>query len=297
MLVRTPRSTSLDIDGPVHVTDHGGDPGAPTVLCVHGLGSSAVSWTRLAEELDSHHRVLAVDLPGHGLSPRAGRSVSLQANGALLGRVLEQVGPAVLVGHSMGAALAMLRAEARPTDVRGLVLLAPPMPRMPWEPMTPALALRVALCAWPWLGRAALAARSRHLGAEEVVRRGLALTCASADTIDEATRQMLIQRAESGCAEDHATFVEAARSVGIMVARAREYARSIAAIDVPGLVVQGAADRLVSAAGLDQLAALQPDWATEVLPEVGHSPHMEAPAEVAQLVRTFSGSLELLQSR
>jgi pimeloyl-ACP methyl ester carboxylesterase len=281
----------LDIGGPVHIADHGGVSGAPTVLCLHGLGSSAVSWQRFADALSSDHRVLAVDLPGHGRSPRAGRSVAVQSNSLLLQRVLEQVGPAVLVGHSMGGALAVLQAFARPASVRGLVLLAAPMPRTPWEPMTPELALRVALCVWPWLARTALAARFRRLGPEEYVRRALALTCASAEAVDEGTRQMLVQRVEAGCTEDHATFVEAARSVGLLVARAAAYRRAIASAAVPGMVMHGAVDRLVTPAALTQVAALQPGWRTALLPGIGHSPHLEAPDEVANQVRAFTRTL------
>lgn len=191
----------------------------------------------------------------------------------------------------MGGALAVLQVVARPANVRGLVLLAPPMPRMPWEPMTPELALRVALCAWPWLGRAALATRFRRLGPEEYVRRALALTCASTAAVDEETQQMLVERAEAGCMEDHATFVEAARSVGLLVVRAAAYRRTIASVAAPGVVVHGALDRLVTPAALEQLAALQPDWRTALLPGVGHSPHLEAPDEVAGQVRAFTRTL------
>ena len=284
---RSPSSLVVDVDGPVSLTEHGGDPDAPTVLCIHGLGSSSASWQQFARALARDHRVLTVDLPGHGGTPRHGRSVTMQANTRLLHEVLEQLGPAMLVGHSMGAALTALVAAARPGGVPGVVLMAPPMPRLPWEPMTPELATRVALCSWPWLARTALAARFRRLGPEEFVRRGLALTCSSVDSVDPGTQAMLVQRAEAGSVADHATFVDAARSVGMLVARSGAYRQTIASIDVPGLVIQGADDRLATAGGLAQLAKLQPGWRTTVLPDVGHSPHMESPAAVADQVRAF----------
>ena len=55
-----------DLDGPVRSLDLGGPPGAPVVLCVHGLGGSALMWGRIAPLLAATHRVLAVDLFGHG---------------------------------------------------------------------------------------------------------------------------------------------------------------------------------------------------------------------------------------
>jgi hypothetical protein len=73
----------------------------------------------------------------------------------------------------------------------------------------------------------------------------LALTCASAEAVDEETRQILVERVEAGCTEDHATLVEAARSVDLLVARAAGI-RAIASSAVPSMVMHGAGDRLVT---------------------------------------------------
>jgi predicted alpha/beta-fold hydrolase len=94
----------------------------PAVVCVHGLGGSHANWHDLGPLLAKHRRVIAVDLAGHGRTPRAGRSASVSANVGLLARFLEDVveGPAVVVGNSMGAGIAVLLAAARPAAVRGL---------------------------------------------------------------------------------------------------------------------------------------------------------------------------------
>src|SRR3712207_4121557 len=88
-----PRSRWADVDGPVHFVDHGGPSGggARTLVCVHGLGGSHANWHDLGPLLVRRHRVLAVDLAGHGRTPRAGRSASVQANRWLLDRFLAQV--------------------------------------------------------------------------------------------------------------------------------------------------------------------------------------------------------------
>lgn len=286
-----PRSIHLDLDGPVHVCDYGGDRDAPVVLCVHGLGNSHVSWRRFAAEMARHHRVLAVDLPGHGLTPRHGRSATVLANQPLLGRVIAEVSaePVMLVGHSMGASLAILQAAAEPRTVAAMALLAPPMPRSGAELVSPALVSRVALCAWPWLARRTLTRRLDQQGAEEFVRRGLELTCASLESIDATTRRLTVDLVAAGAVdgEIHAAFVEAARSMGLLVARAARYRKAIADAAVPALVVQGTQDRLLSASTLGQLTSLQPGWTTRVLPGIGHSPHMEAPRTTAALVHDF----------
>ncbi|MGI9609095.1 MAG: alpha/beta fold hydrolase, partial [Acidimicrobiia bacterium] len=67
----------IDLDGPVHYADYGGD-GSPMVL-VHGLGGSHLNWLHVAHRLAERHRVVAVDLAGFGLTPPAGRKATVQA--------------------------------------------------------------------------------------------------------------------------------------------------------------------------------------------------------------------------
>src|SRR5262249_599513 len=76
--------------GPVHYLDFGGPADGPVLVCVHGLGGSAVNWSALAPLLTGTFRVLAPDLAGHGLTESAGRGTSVAANRALLHRFIEQ---------------------------------------------------------------------------------------------------------------------------------------------------------------------------------------------------------------
>ena len=62
-----PTSMELDINGPVHVVDHGGE-GRP-ILLVHGLGGSHVNWSAVAEPLTEFGSVRAIDLIGFGSHP------------------------------------------------------------------------------------------------------------------------------------------------------------------------------------------------------------------------------------
>jgi pimeloyl-ACP methyl ester carboxylesterase len=283
------RSTFVDLDGPVHVAEYGPPgPSGSTVVLLHGLGGSHVSWRGLVTALSANARVLAVDLPGHGRTRRLGRSSDVQANKTLLSRLLAHLGePVTLVGHSMGAALAMLQAAAEPHTVESLALIAPPLPRAGAELPTPTMAGQVALCAVPWVARRALDRRLQRQGAAQYVRERLELTCADPQHIDAETLQLAIALVESGAAGPDASraYVEAARSMGLLVGRASAYRRAIAAVDCPGVVVHGAADRLIRPAGLTQLRSLQPGWDVTVLDGVGHSPHLEAPDRTAALVR------------
>jgi pimeloyl-ACP methyl ester carboxylesterase len=60
-LGETPAGISrwTDLDGPVRYLDFGGPAGGPVIVCVHGLGGSAVNWTAVAPLLTGTCRVLA----------------------------------------------------------------------------------------------------------------------------------------------------------------------------------------------------------------------------------------------
>lgn len=94
----------------------------PVVVLVHGLTGRASHWSEVAQRLTAAgYRVVAPDLRGHGASPRA-ESYTLEEHTADLADLLEATGPAHLVGHSLGAALAWRVAADRPGLVRRLVL-------------------------------------------------------------------------------------------------------------------------------------------------------------------------------
>lgn len=96
---------------------------APAVVCVHGAGGSHLNWP--AEILRLPGAVVyALDLPGHGRSTGSGRQ-TVGEYVAMLVSLLDALNlpDAVIVGHSMGSAVALEMALAHPDRVRGLVLV------------------------------------------------------------------------------------------------------------------------------------------------------------------------------
>ena len=82
----------------------------PALLLLHGSGASTHSWRDLAPKLAAHFTVIALDLPGQGFTqapPASGFSLSAMAQSiaALLHEL--RVAPALVVGHSAGAAIAV----------------------------------------------------------------------------------------------------------------------------------------------------------------------------------------------
>ena len=97
-----------------HVQRWGGAPrGRPVALLIHGTGAGSHSWRHLAPRLAQHFDVIAPDLPGHAFThtpdtqPLSLPAVA-DALAALLGRL--KVQPALVVGHSAGAAVALCMA-------------------------------------------------------------------------------------------------------------------------------------------------------------------------------------------
>ncbi len=102
--------------------------GRPPVVLVHGAGGTHLHWPPQVRRL-AGARVLALDLPGHGQSAaadaatQAASSIEVKASAVLA--VLDALGiaRAVVVGHSMGGAIALALALARPERVAGLGLV------------------------------------------------------------------------------------------------------------------------------------------------------------------------------
>src|SRR3954452_8402584 len=153
---------TIDLDGPVHWVDFGGhkesrESEGPPVVLVHGLGGSHLNWVGVAPTLNRRHRVVAIDLPGFGLTPALGRDTSVNHNAALLSRFIHQVlgAPVVLVGNSMGGMVSLLLADRRPEQVVGLALIDPSLP-IPRQRQDPQVAATFAVYAVPRVGEAFL---------------------------------------------------------------------------------------------------------------------------------------------
>ena len=98
-----------------------GEGGTPLVVA-HGLFGSARNWGVIAKRLSDRGRVVAVDMRNHGDSPHSDEA-GYGAMAADLLAVMEDLGPADLMGHSMGGKAAMLAALERPDAVRRLVVV------------------------------------------------------------------------------------------------------------------------------------------------------------------------------
>jgi pimeloyl-ACP methyl ester carboxylesterase len=103
----------------------GGD--GPPVVLLHGLAGAAANWVDVVEALVSRHRVIALELPGHGGSPPLARPAGVAGFADTVATAVEAVGaaPALVAGHSFGGQVAVRLAQRHPALVRALLLVAP----------------------------------------------------------------------------------------------------------------------------------------------------------------------------
>lgn len=99
----------------------------PTVLLVHGIGMSHRSFARSQRALARTHRTVAVDLPGFGGLPAAGRRLDVEELADLAVRAVQTrgAGELVVVGQSMGSQIAVEAARLHPDTVSSVVLVGP----------------------------------------------------------------------------------------------------------------------------------------------------------------------------
>jgi pimeloyl-ACP methyl ester carboxylesterase len=122
-----PRGEFIDVAGTrLHVRAFDGPAGAPAVLLIHGLGGQVAHFTfAITALLAARYRVVAADRPGNGHSGPGDADLAAQAR--VLAGLIERLGleRPVVVGHSLGGAVALALALDHPQHVAGLALLAP----------------------------------------------------------------------------------------------------------------------------------------------------------------------------
>lgn len=108
-----------------------GISGAPTIVAIHGITSTAWAWDPVAHHLAGAAHLVALDLRGRGRSLDAPGPFGISRHADDVARVVEQIGePGLVVGHSMGASVALLAADRHWNRIKDVVLVdgGPPVP-------------------------------------------------------------------------------------------------------------------------------------------------------------------------
>jgi len=285
------RELDVDLDGPVHYADFGGR-GKPIVL-IHGLAGSRLNWLTVAPALAEDHRVFALDLIGHGLTPRAGRKATLANHRRVIDGFIEKVAgePALLFGNSTGGHLAILEAATAPEKAAGLVLVDPAVP----IPVRGARASAASLLLAPLLirgfGEALMMANARRTTSEQVVYRTLRAVSPDYSRIPEEVIQAHLEahRPRHGDRDANVAVLQTMRSLLASNLRRASFYAKVRLVRAPTLVVHGEKDRVVPLSASRRLVEIRPDWELHLFPGLGHVPMMEDPEGFLEVVRTWLG--------
>ena len=295
MAIELPPVSTIDLDGPVVYREWAGPPETTFVL-VHGLGGMHVNWVQVASGLAGLGRVLALDLPGFGLTPLGDRSARLMDLRRTVARFASELstGSVIVVGNSMGGAIAVLVAAVEPDLADGLVLTSPALPRVGHAWQHPSLAMLMAVYEVPGLGDAAVAARVRHLDAERMVTMGFRFTAADPAAIPDEIVRLHVEavRAHQDDPGAETAFRDAARSLLGLSRRPDLTTRALDGVRCPVLLLHGRRDRLVPARYAEEVLRRYPTWRGRIFPDLGHVAQMEAPGRwLAEVADWYSSSM------
>ncbi|MGH3205954.1 MAG: alpha/beta fold hydrolase [Streptosporangiaceae bacterium] len=296
------RGYITDLDGPVHWIEFtAAEPGTtqsqPPIVFVHGLGGSHLNWCRVGPHLAAGRRAVALDLRGFGLTPGLRANSTVQANARLLDRWIQTVvgEQVILVGNSMGGLISILETHSNPDLVRGVVLLDPALPLPPQKPDWQ-VSGQFLLYALPGLGEFGVAKLMASVAPDKAVRQLVQLCFADPSRADPeltraevalSTKRHPATRAQA--AARARVFLAAARSLLRVLSRRQRYAKMMAGIDVPVLLIGGEDDRLVPVAAMRLAAARNPRWESVILAGVGHTPMLEVPDAVTGIIQDWLG--------
>lgn len=285
---------TMDVDGlRIHAVDWSPRESVADrrVLLVHGLGAHTLSWEPfagpLAARLDA--TVTALDLVGFGRTRAPQRNATLATNRRVVTAVLEQLGPATVIGNSMGATIGIGVAAARPDLVDTLVLVNPAVPH-PRPGVGDWLRLMwLAPVVVPSLGARLVALRAARLGAERLVDTSLqaSLTCARALDTDLRHRMVELTAERLTWPEVAPAYADAARSLVGYLARGIHRDLAVAAATTPMLLIHGSVDQLVPLHAAEHAARLH-GLELHVLEGAGHAPQLEVPDQLLDAIESWS---------
>jgi pyruvate dehydrogenase E2 component (dihydrolipoamide acetyltransferase) len=258
-----PEPESIDVDGhTIRYLEAGRENEGPPIVFIHGFGGDLNNWMFNQPALAESHRVIALDLPGHGGSDKdvgAGDFAALSA--AVVGLLAElDIPKAHLVGHSLGGAVALRSALDNPAHVASLNLIAP-----------------VGFGAEideSFITEFIAAGRRKPLQQVlEKLFRNKSLV--SRDMAEDLLKYKRLDGVPAALNTVAAANFANGRQKEILRDRLTELG------NIPVQVIWGAEDEILP---VRQAKGLPPSVRTHVLPDAGHMPQMEKAAEVNRLI-------------
>jgi len=277
-----PADRSVVVDG-VRLRYFEKGSGRPVIL-IHGLrGSSYDFAVSIIGRLARHCRVIAFDRPGHGYSDAPVNEVHTLASEAQLLHAaadLLSLKRPLVVGYSLGAAVAMAYGDAYPEDVAGVVTISGHV-----LPFRVPVGLLARLAKRPWIGGVSsntLVIPIGHLVGRSLLRRA----CSPRPVPPWYSRLALAMALRPR------TFRYAPAELGQSGDDLRELAARYGSLPVPVTVVGGCHDAIVSFSQAERFHRRLATSTLVAVPDGGHALHVTHPDEVVAAVVTALGSTD-----
>jgi len=248
----------------------------PDVLLLHGAGASSHSWAALIPYLAAQHRVIALDLPGHGWtrSPR-GRARLVDVAADIAGLCQQEAWvPSLVIGHSAGGAVSLELARQGRIHPERLVIVNGALENFRgaagW--LFPAMAKLLALN--PLTGLLIS-------GGGRSVQQVRSILSSAGTELDDAGLSRYARLIQRRAHVDGTLAMMAQWSLD-------DLNRALAQITTPTLFVHGERDGAVAVRVAERAAAAMPAAKLVTLPGVGHLAHEEVPDRVAAEILRFA---------
>jgi pimeloyl-ACP methyl ester carboxylesterase len=263
--------------GDLQVAEHGPQSGPPIVL-IHCFSCAMNWWDGMVPLLERDHRVITVDLLGHGGSEKPGSGYTPPNQAEVVAEALERLGvdTATVVGHSLGGSVGVALAQQNPELVGRLVIID-----MPPDGSYGDLGFIAGLAFQPLLGEALW-----QIKPDFSVRQGLEVAFAPGydvpDAFVEDVKRMAYSSYDDSPGGNEDFFEEESLD------------RRMAVTGKPLMVLMGAEEQIVDdpQRALDQYKESVAGAETHLIAGAGHSPNVEKPALTARLVREFADGLQ-----
>ncbi|QEQ01933.1 alpha/beta fold hydrolase [Thermosynechococcus sp. B0] len=258
---------------------HGGSP----VILLHGFGASLGHWRYNLRLLGEHQPTYALDLMGLGAAEKPIAAYGAEFWAAQVHAFWQKIvgQPAVIVGNSIGALIALTCAYRYPQMAAGVVMLSLPDPAVREELIPRAIAPLVSgieqIFTAPWLLRTLFYAIRRPF----IVKRWAQLAYANPDCVDDELLEILLTPAYDDGSDRAFVQITRAMSRTDFGPSAKTMLKTVSQ---PLLLIWGKQDRFIPPALSQRFQQAQPRMQVVELDQTGHCPHDEQPDRVNGLI-------------